>query len=60
MSWYRRPSKKAIEKLLMADKKMDAKDQILFVFLKGIGKSMVKSVPVADILSEAKRQNWVK
>lgn len=60
LKWYRRPSQKVIRKLLESDKKMDDKGQILFVFFKSIGKTALKPVLVDDLLSEAKRQNWLK
>ncbi|MCJ8276151.1 MAG: hypothetical protein HRT44_01985 [Bdellovibrionales bacterium] len=58
--WYRKPASKHIEKILRSDKKMDADGKIQFVFLKGIGKPVLKSVLVEDLISEAKRQGWVK
>ena len=60
LSWYKKPSHKVIAKLLEADKKMDADGKILFVFFKSIGRSSLKPVLVKDLISEAKRQNWLK
>ena len=60
LNWYRKPGKKAIISSLREDKKMDEKGQILFVFLKDIGKALLKPVPIKDLISEAKRQGWIK
>jgi 3-dehydroquinate synthase len=60
LSWYRKPSSQVIEKILLADKKINENGEILFIFLKSIGKPLIKPVLVEDLLSEAKRQNWVK
>lgn len=60
LSWYRPPREKAVRPLLMSDKKAGLKGDITFVFLKGIGKPDLKKVKVDDLLSEAKRQSWVK
>lgn len=60
LKWYKKPHQKHIQKLLKSDKKMDSDGQIQFVFLKGIGKPLLKSVLVEDLVSEAKRQGWVK
>jgi 3-dehydroquinate synthase len=60
LQWYRPPSSKVIQKLLSADKKRMKDGDILFVFLKGIGRPVLEPVTVEDILQEAKKQNWVK
>ncbi|MCB0378738.1 MAG: 3-dehydroquinate synthase [Bdellovibrionales bacterium] len=58
--WYRKPALKAIERLLLADKKINDQGQLNFVFLKGVGKPSVQPVLLTDLLSEAKRQGWIK
>lgn len=60
LGWYRRPSSKAIKKLLLADKKIAHSGQLNFVFLKNIGKPVVKAVDIDELIAEAKRQNWLK
>ncbi len=60
LNWYRKPGKKAISRSLLEDKKMDEEGQVLFVFLKAIGKALLKPVQIEDLVSEAKRQGWVK
>lgn len=60
LNWYRKLGKKTITSFLQEDKKMDEKGQILFIFLKTIGKTSPKPVLVDDLISEAKRQGWVK
>ena len=60
LNWYRKPGKRAVTSALLEDKKMDEEGQILFVFLKAIGKTLLKPVLVEDLISEAKRQGWVK
>lgn len=60
LNWYRKPSSRAIAKLLKNDKKMQEDEKILFVFIKSIGKTHLKPVLIDDLISEAKRQNWLK
>ncbi len=60
LKWYRRPGYKVMLKWLQADKKINEKGEILFVFLKNIGKPFLQQVTVDELLEEAKRQNWVK
>ncbi len=60
LSWYRKPKAKVIAQLIGADKKVNAQGEVLFVFLKSIGKADLKNVLVEDLISEAKRQSWVK
>ena len=60
LSWYRKTGKKNIALSLKEDKKMNEEGQILFIFLKDIGKPLVKPVLIEDLLSEAKRQGWIK
>lgn len=60
LRWYKKPGVKVVRKLIEADKKMDSDGKIQFVFLKNIGQPLVKSVLVEDLISEVRRQNWVK
>ncbi len=60
LKWYRKPSSRVIEKILRDDKKMKVDGTLNFVFLKNIGKPQVKAVLLQDLLSEARRQNWIK
>ncbi len=60
LNWYRKPGKRAITSFLREDKKMDEEGRILFIFLKTIGKTLAKPVLIDDLVSEAKRQGWVK
>jgi len=58
--WYRPASQKAFTQLLVQDKKVQDDNQVLFVFLKTIGKPLLKTVALHDLISEAKRQGWIK
>lgn len=60
LDWYRRPSSSSLAELVGKDKKLGPEGKISFVFLKSVGKPVVKPVAVRDLLSEAKRQSWVK
>jgi 3-dehydroquinate synthase len=60
LNWYRPSSQKVIAKLIEQDKKITADGELLFVFLKTIGRPLLKSVSLTDLLSEGKRQNWLK
>lgn len=60
LKWYKKPSRKVIKNIIIDDKKMKADGTLNFVFLKSIGKPIVKTVLVEDLLSEASRQNWIK
>ncbi len=60
LKWYRPPNAKTMMKWLQADKKINDKGEILFVFLRNIGKPVLQQVTVEELLEEAKRQNWVK
>ena len=60
LNWYRKPGKRNFLKLIQADKKIDANGNILFVFLKGVGRPHLKLVLVDDLISEAVRQGWAK
>ena len=60
LQWYKKPSSKKMAKLLEADKKLDANGRLNFVFLKRLGETVVRPVPLTDLLDEAKRQNWIK
>ena len=60
LKWYRRPYGKRMAHLIGQDKKMDANGKILFVFLKSIGRAFLGPVLVDDLISEAKRQKWVR
>lgn len=60
LSWYRKPSKKIIQKLVAADKKVDTDGRVNFIFLKSIGQAIVRPIPIDDLISEAQRQSWVR
>ncbi len=60
LKWYKKPGVKTFKKIILDDKKMKTDGSLNFVFLKSIGKPIVKSVLVEDLLSEASRQNWIK
>lgn len=60
LKWYKKPGEKTVRKLLEADKKINEDGLVNFVFLKNIGQPFVKAVPVEDLVSEIRRQNWVK
>lgn len=60
LKWYKPLSKKALKEGLLLDKKINSQGEILFVFLRSIGQTSLKAVPVEDLLSEAKRQGWSK
>ena len=58
--WYKKPSVKNMIRWLQADKKIDEDLQILFVFLKNIGKPHLSKVSLDELLEEAQRQNWIR
>ncbi len=60
LNWYRPAKAKTIAELIASDKKIDSSGQLLFIFLRSIGKADLKMVKIEDLISEAKRQNWVK
>ena len=60
LNWYKKPSEKAIRKLIEADKKIDADGNLTFVFLKNIGQPHLEKVSIDEMLEELKRQNWIK
>jgi 3-dehydroquinate synthase len=53
-------SAKAFTSILSADKKRSGRDDVTFIFLRKFGKVERRSVPIAEIVSEAKRQGWIQ
>ena len=56
----RRPSFRKAKKFLLQDKKRDDRHHVTFIFLKGFGKPIRKSITIECLLREARSQGWVK
>jgi 3-dehydroquinate synthase len=50
----------ALTRRLLQDKKRDSQGEVTFIFLREVGRCERRSVPVSEIVAEARRQGWAQ
>jgi 3-dehydroquinate synthase len=53
-------SEKRLRELLSQDKKRRGSEEVVFIFIQGIGKAIREAVHVDDVVEEANRQGWLE